>query len=446
MRNVPTAPRVLALLLYATLASTALIPEERSIQAVSGTDWNRGTVHSVITLDAVGEGIRLPAGRSSALQILEMETPARLKDTLFSIPVDSSNRLGHYVDRGDISLAEINGIIEGGKWTPPWMSQDLAGVSMTVTLELSRFGSLFVRHGTPWKPRAPLDSVPTRPYTGIVIDARGSLPVHGEYVDARIAPCLFPRVWSEDMDALYERNMVEPGIARARGIVVYASRPEDPAVIRAVGTDPVRITARRLYGINRTDPLVSRQDFLKIMSSTENRSLFSAGKVAILCDSDRLTSIPLGPVKDDEYYFTFNRIKRALQAQPVAKMDFSDAWEGQKMTIYDIKFIADSAKILPEERSRLDSIANALKQATDEATFVVEGHTANVGKPDGERALSIERAALIAAELAARGIDERRFSSTGYGGTKPVATNETGEGRAKNRRVEITIRLRQPEQ
>ncbi len=446
MRYVPISTRVLTLLICAAFATAPFFPEERSVQAVSSTDWNRGTVHSVVTLDAVREGIGLPAGRSSALQILEMETPARLKDTLFSIPVDSTNRLGHYVDRGEVSLAEINGIIENGTWTPPWMSQDLAGVSMTVTLELSRFGSIFVRHKSPWKPRAPLDAVPTRPYTGIVIDARGSLPVHGEYVEARAAPCLFPRVWSEDMDVLYERNMVEPGIARGRGIVVYASRPEDPAVTKAVGTDPARITARRLYGINRTDPLISRHDFLRIMSSPENRALFSAGKVAILCDADRLTGIPLGPVKDDEYYFTFNRIARALQAQPVAKMDFSDAWEGQKMTIYDIKFIADSARILPEERSRLDSIANALKQASDGATFIVEGHTANVGKPDGERALSMERAALIAAELSARGIDARRFTSTGYGGTRPVSTNDTDEGRARNRRVEITIRLGQQDQ
>lgn len=445
MRYVPVSTRLLAVLLSTALVPAAIIPEERAVQAVSSTDWNRGTVHSVVTLDAVKEGIGLPAGRSSALQILEMETPARLKDTLFSIPVDSSNRLGHYVDRGEISLAEINGIIENGTWTPPWMSQDLAGVSMTVSLELSRFGSLFVRHNGAWRPRAPLDSVPTRPYTGIVIDARGSLPVHGEYTEARIAPCLFPRVWNEDMDSLYERNMVDPDIARKRGIVVYASLPEDPAVVRTVGSDPARITARRLFGTNRTDPLVSRQDYLRIMSSPENRSLFAAGKVAILCDPDRLTGIPLGPVKDDEYYFTFNRVKRALQAQPVAKMDFSDAWEGQKMTIYDVKFIADSARILPEERSRLDSIANALKQASDGATFIVEGHTANVGKPGGERALSIERAALIAAELSARGIDAKRFTSTGYGGTRPVATNETDEGRAKNRRVEITIRLRHAE-
>ncbi len=446
MRYAPISTRLLALLVTTTFTAAILVSEERTVQAVSSVDWNRGTVHSIMTLDAVKEGISLPAGRSSALQILEMETPARLKDTLFSIPVDSSDRLGNYVDRGEISLADINTIIENGAWTPPWMSQDLAGVSMTVTLALPRFGSLFIRHRTAWKPRAPLDAVPTRAFTGIVIDARGNLPVHGEYVEDRIIPCLFPRVWGENMDTLYERNMIDPDLAKRRGIVVYATVPEDPAVVETVGTDPVRVTARRLYGQNRTDPIISRQDFLKIMSNPDNRALFAAGKVAILCDPDRLSGIPLGPVKDDAYYFVFNRVKRALQAQPVAKMDFSDAWEGQKLTMYDIKFIADSAKILPDERSRLDSIANALKQASDEAIFIVEGHTADVGKSDGERALSIERAALIARELSERGIDARRFTSTGYGGTRPVASNDTNEGRARNRRVEITIRLRQAAQ
>jgi outer membrane protein OmpA-like peptidoglycan-associated protein len=107
--------------------------------------------------------------------------------------------------------------------------------------------------------------------------------------------------------------------------------------------------------------------------------------------------------------------------------------------MYDIRFVADTAQILESERGRIDIVADALLLAGENASFVVEGHTANVGKPAGELNLSIERARKIGEELTRRGIDPGRIRIAGYGGTQPVAPNTTDEGRALNRRVEITI-------
>ena len=79
-----------------------------------------------------------------------------------------------------------------------------------------------------------------------------------------------------------------------------------------------------------------------------------------------------------------------------------------------------------------------MKLAPD-SQFLIEGHTASVGKPSGEQKLSEERAKKIATELAKRGIAADKFICKGYGGTKPIADNSTDSGRAQNRRVEITI-------
>lgn len=111
---------------------------------------------------------------------------------------------------------------------------------------------------------------------------------------------------------------------------------------------------------------------------------------------------------------------------------------GIRLSIRDIKFAPDSAQILSGESERLDEIAEVLKMAPN-AQLLVEGHTASVGKPAGEQKLSEQRAHKIAEELKARGVKAGAFICRGFGGTKPVASNETNEDRAQNRRVEITI-------
>ena len=121
-----------------------------------------------------------------------------------------------------------------------------------------------------------------------------------------------------------------------------------------------------------------------------------------------------------------------------ANMVFEETSAGLRLSVRDIKFKADSDEILSSEKSRLDEIAKVLKLAPS-SQFLIEGHTASVGKPGGEQKLSEERARRIAAELANRGINAERFICTGLGGIKPIASNSTNEGRALNRRVEITI-------
>ena len=117
--------------------------------------------------------------------------------------------------------------------------------------------------------------------------------------------------------------------------------------------------------------------------------------------------------------------------------------QGIKLSVRDIRFKPDSDEILPEEAWRLDAIAETLKIAEEAGgegqTFLVEGHTAAVGKPNGEKELSIQRARRVTEELSKRGISPERFMYTGHGGARPIADNSTNEGRAQNRRVEITI-------
>jgi len=111
---------------------------------------------------------------------------------------------------------------------------------------------------------------------------------------------------------------------------------------------------------------------------------------------------------------------------------------GIKLGLHDLKFKPDSAELMPGEADRLNEIAEVLKMTGDNK-FLIEGHTADTGYPAGELKVSRERAYAIAQELSKRGIDANRFICKGAGASNPVADNSTPEGKALNRRVEITI-------
>ena len=110
------------------------------------------------------------------------------------------------------------------------------------------------------------------------------------------------------------------------------------------------------------------------------------------------------------------------------------------ISLYGILFDFDKADIKPESRPALDEIAKLLKSDQD-LSIIVVGHTDNKGAFDYNIDLSSRRAIAVSQELTATyGIEKERLTAAGAGMMAPVATNDTDEGRAKNRRVELVKR------
>lgn len=106
---------------------------------------------------------------------------------------------------------------------------------------------------------------------------------------------------------------------------------------------------------------------------------------------------------------------------------------------WHISFNSGSAKSKPESNATLKEIYDLLVQA-ENAKLVIEGHTDNVGDPKANLALSEQRAKAVKAYLIAKGIPEKRFQSVvGKGQDSPVGDNSTEAGKAKNRRVVISL-------
>ena len=104
-----------------------------------------------------------------------------------------------------------------------------------------------------------------------------------------------------------------------------------------------------------------------------------------------------------------------------------------------IEFASGSANIVPGASALLGRVAEIVRGCP--GTLRVEGHTDSTGDPDANQLLSAARAEAVRAALIARGIPLDRLVAVGYGQDNPVAGNDTPEGRARNRRIEIRVTL-----
>ncbi len=105
------------------------------------------------------------------------------------------------------------------------------------------------------------------------------------------------------------------------------------------------------------------------------------------------------------------------------------------VALYGIYFDTDKAQLKAESEPTLAEIAKLLK--SEALTLYVVGHTDNHGAFDHNVKLSQARAAAVVAALARKGVAANRLRPFGAGPTSPVAANDTDQGRAKNRRVEL---------
>ncbi|HEX3854973.1 MAG TPA: OmpA family protein [Polyangiaceae bacterium] len=104
-----------------------------------------------------------------------------------------------------------------------------------------------------------------------------------------------------------------------------------------------------------------------------------------------------------------------------------------------VLFVTGKSELLPAAQDQLDQVAKALKDQGDIKPMVVEGYTDSVGSDSTNLTLSKNRADAVRSYLVSKGIPADKITSVGKGKANPVASNDTPDGRANNRRVEIVI-------
>lgn len=145
---------------------------------------------------------------------------------------------------------------------------------------------------------------------------------------------------------------------------------------------------------------------------------FTANKRGYLPYSERLSAV--GDEQD----------LLVLKMQPLVK--------GSTFVLNNIYFDLDKSELLPQSTDELNVLLEVLKNEPElQATIV--GHTDNQGSKSYNKQLSLDRAQAVVSYLIRLGISESRLIAVGKGMSEPIDTNETEEGRAKNRRTEVQL-------
>jgi OOP family OmpA-OmpF porin len=110
----------------------------------------------------------------------------------------------------------------------------------------------------------------------------------------------------------------------------------------------------------------------------------------------------------------------------------------ERIVLRGVNFDFDKSDIRPDAAVILDEAASQLN-ANPGRSVRVEGHTDSVGTDDYNQSLSERRAASVKDYLVEKGVDGSRLTTAGFGESNPIASNDTADGRALNRRVELNL-------
>lgn len=158
-----------------------------------------------------------------------------------------------------------------------------------------------------------------------------------------------------------------------------------------------------------------------------------------LDQQDQANQQAYGQLNSNQQQIDENR--RLIEELKGRGADVRSSSRGVVVNLPDILFEFNQARLTPEARRTVAEISDVLRTVRGR-TMAVEGHTDSVGTVVYNKELSLKRARSVSEELSINGVPHGQMRVTGFGEGSPIATNNTDEGRARNRRVEVIVENR----
>lgn len=221
-------------------------------------------------------------------------------------------------------------------------------------------------------------------------------------------------------DVLMDREVTDYLDRRTQSIAVYLT----PQVVN--NTDSVLLNAKGWVEISGEFTAQGGERFLTI------------GNFASFNRSNVQHTNSINAVLQGAYYYVDDvSVVPVSEALPPAEQ-VSVPDKGEVVPMWNIFFATSESEILPQSYNELRRLQDLLV-ANPDMKIELRGHTDNQGTVEFNLKLSEERAKSVADYLVEHGIDRRRISSVGFGKSQPIDTNDTPEGRSRNRRVEYRV-------
>ena len=230
---------------------------------------------------------------------------------------------------------------------------------------------------------------------------------------------------------------------RGRDVLITGTAPNQAAI------DQVQLVAESSYGVNKVTivsdikapvtelPIIEGEadstiDTMVAESSTQNDLTASSQLInSAIIEPTEVAAVQSAEVEPTEV------VEPA--ELPLVEQDICQDLLNDLLSKGNINFETAKATISTSSFDLLSSIKSTADRCP-EASFEIAGHTDNVGNDAANMTLSQNRADAVKNYLVKKGIASNRIETKAYGETQPVMSNESAEGRAKNRRIEVNVK------
>lgn len=279
----------LCALLCLAAAAAGAYTDQSAWQIERWIDWKESALYVQVTAPLPSSGRNLPAAEHTVRRHIEDEIGHIFYGALQQLRVDSWSTLDERVSRQPHRSTSVQQAAGNAKLLRARRTEDMRHVEVRYRLPLyPDVARSVVTHDS----AAPLPRVagwvPNRRYTGLVIFARGELPVHGEDQSRELSPTLLPKIFDTDLRLVFTHEMLPGETARDRGTVRYVGDVNDPLLYEVAGPDPLRVSASAVFGRQATDVIIPRATAEQLLQDDANARLLREGRVVVVVSPHKL--------------------------------------------------------------------------------------------------------------------------------------------------------------
>ncbi|TVR90653.1 MAG: hypothetical protein EA428_07915 [Spirochaetaceae bacterium] len=250
-------------------------------------DWTTAELIIRTTRKVETQGGNAPIAVHLTEREADYSLPQLLHTALHGLQRDTVDTVGSATADTPAIAAEITRLVPHVQRSSSRRSRDLSELTVEYRLPLFPAATeLFGLHEVSSPLPRNLQRVPTREFTGIIVYVADSLQVHGTTRTDLLQGALFPRIYDTEMNVVLEPGMMDPDYLQQWGPVAYSTDAQPADHEERIGSDPLRILARGIFGTTATDLLISTTDAARILSQPTNLSLLREGRVVLVVAPD----------------------------------------------------------------------------------------------------------------------------------------------------------------